>query len=171
MALRVLREVPENIQDVDFYSVMCNEATDVKNVSKLAVCLRQVHDELEAHDEFISLKSMPNTDADSIVRERKDVFLRMHLKLNKCRGQCYDGCSTMLGSKSGVTVQIKNEGERALYTHSYTHSINLVVGNKREVCPVLKDTVDRISRTTVYILYIILYIVLRLRKSPCINIC
>ena len=40
MALRVLREVPENIQDVDFYSVMCNEATDVKNVSKLAVCLR-----------------------------------------------------------------------------------------------------------------------------------
>ena len=41
--------------------------TDVKNVSELVVCLTWVVDELEAHDEFISLKNMPNTDADSIV--------------------------------------------------------------------------------------------------------
>ena len=67
MALRVLREVAENIQNVDFYSIMCDEATDVKNVSELVVCLTWVVDELEAHDEFISLKNMPNTDADSIV--------------------------------------------------------------------------------------------------------
>ena len=40
-------------------------------------------DELEAHEEFIGLKNMPNTDADSIVRELEDVLLRMHLKLNK----------------------------------------------------------------------------------------
>ena len=100
---------------------MCDEATDVKNVSELAVCLRWVDDELEAHDEFIGLKSMPNTDADSIGRKLKDVLLRMHLKLNKCRGQCYDGCSTMSGSKSEVAVQIKSEEERALYTHCYAH--------------------------------------------------
>ena len=100
---------------------MCDEATDVKNVSELAVCLRQVDDELEAHDEFIGLKNMPNTDADSIGRNVKDVLLRMHLKLNKCRGQCYDGCSTMSGSKSEVAVQIKSEEERALYTHCYAH--------------------------------------------------
>ena len=69
---------------------MCDEATDVKNFSELAVCLRWVDDELEAHDEFSGLKNMPNTDADSIVRELKDVLLQMHLKSNKCRGQCYD---------------------------------------------------------------------------------
>ena len=85
--------------------------------------LRWVDDELEAHDEFIGLKSMPNTDADSIVRELKDVLLWMHLKLNKCRGQCYDGCATMSGSKRGVAVQIKSEDGRALYIHCYVHSI------------------------------------------------
>ena len=37
MALRVLQEVAENIQNVDFSSIMCDEATDVKNVSELAV--------------------------------------------------------------------------------------------------------------------------------------
>ena len=123
IALRVLREVAESIKNVDFYSIMCDEATDFKNVSELVVCLRWMDDELEAHDEFIGLKSMPSTDADSIVRELKDVLLRMHLKLNKCRGECYGGCPTMSGSKSGVAVQIKSKDGRALYTHCYVHSI------------------------------------------------
>ena len=148
MALRVLREVAENIQDFDFYSIMCDEATDVKNVSELAVCLRWVDDELEAHDESIGLKNMPNTDADSTVRELKDVLLRMHLKFSKCRGQRYDRCSTMSGSKSGVLVQITSEEERALYTHCYTHSINLPVGYTMKVCPVLIDTIDNTYELT-----------------------
>ena len=56
MALRVLGGVAENIQTVDLYSIMCDEATDFKNVSELVVCLRWVDDELETHDEFIGLK-------------------------------------------------------------------------------------------------------------------
>ena len=75
MALTVLQEVTENIQDVDFYSIMWDEATDVKNVSELVVCLGWVDNELEVDDEFIVLKNMPNTDADSIVREFEDVLL------------------------------------------------------------------------------------------------
>ena len=84
MALRVLlQEVAENIQNVDFYLIMCNEATDVKNISELVVCLRWVDNEMEAHDVFIGLKNMPNIDADSIVQELEDVLRRMHLKLKK----------------------------------------------------------------------------------------
>ena len=113
MALRVLREVAENIQDVDFCAIMCDEAIDLKNVSELGVCLRWVDD---SHYEFIGLKNMPNTDTDSIAQDFKNVLLQIHLKLNKCRGQCYDGCSIMSGSKSGVVVQIKSEEKSALYT-------------------------------------------------------
>ena len=134
MTLRLLWVVAENIQDVDFNSIMCDEATDVKNLSELVVCLCWVDDELEAHDEFISLINMPKTDADFIVWELNNVLLGMHLKLNKCRGQCYDRCSTMSGSKSRVAVQIKSEEERALYTHRYAHSINLSVGDTMKVC-------------------------------------
>ena len=86
---------------------------------------------------------MPNTDADSIVRELEDVLLRMHLKLNKCRGQCYDGCSTMSGSKSRIAVEIRSKEERALYTHCYAYSVNLAVGDTK-VCSVLKDAIDNI---------------------------
>ena len=61
---------------------MCDEATDVKNVSELVVCLRLVDDELEAHDEFIDSENMPNTDADSIMQEFKNVLLQMRLKFS-----------------------------------------------------------------------------------------
>ena len=90
---------------------------------------------------------MPTTGADSIVRELKDVLLRMQSKLDECRGQCYDGCSTMSGAKNGVAVQFKNEEKRALYTHCYAHSIQLAVGDTMKASPVLKDTIDNTLRT------------------------
>ena len=109
MALEVLKEVAQNIQSADFYSLMGDKATDVSNVLQLVICLRWVDCDLVAHDEFIGLKDMPCTNADSIVAELKDVLLRMNLKLNKCHGQCYDECSTMTGHRNGVVVQIKEE--------------------------------------------------------------
>ena len=127
MALKIFREIAYNAREADFYSIMCDEATDVANVSQLVVCLQWVDDELNAHDEFIGLKDMSatGTNAESIVRKRKDCLLRMDLKLAKCRGQCYDGCSTMKGSKNGVVVKIKKEELRALYSHCT--SIHLIL--------------------------------------------
>ena len=69
---------------------MDHEATDVSNVLQLVICLIWVDCDLVAHDEFIGLKDMPCTNADSIVSELQDVLVGMNLKLNKCRGQCYD---------------------------------------------------------------------------------
>ena len=126
---------------------MCDEATDFKNASEVVNCLRWVDNELEAHDEFVGLKNMPNTDADSIVRELKDVLLRKHLKLNKCRGQCYGGCGIMSGWKSGVNVQIKSKEERALYIPIATHN-QPIVGHTMKVCSFLTDTVDNIYGQT-----------------------
>ena len=148
MALQVLREVVQNYQSADFYSLMGHEATDVSNVLQLVICLRWVDCDLVAHDEFIGLKDMPCTNADSIVSELKEVLLRMNLKLNKCRGQCYDGCSTMTGHRNGVAVQIKEEEKRALYTCCYAHSLNLAIGDTMKNSALLKHTIDNTFELT-----------------------
>ena len=108
MARKILKEIAYNVREADFYSIMCDEATDVANVSQFVVCLRWVDDELNSHDEFIGLTDMSatGTNAEFIVRELKDCLLRMDLKFTKCRGQCDDGCSTMKGPKNGVVVKI-----------------------------------------------------------------
>ena len=68
------------------------------------------------------------------------------------RDQCYDGCATMIGKKTGVTTQIKNYLQPlALSTHSYTHSLNLACGDWiRKAAIVLKslDTSYKITKLT-----------------------
>ena len=56
---------------------------DVKNVFRPAVCLHWVDNNIDGHNEFVGLKNMLITDTDSIVREFKDVLLRMRLRLDK----------------------------------------------------------------------------------------
>ena len=142
IALQVLREVGQNIQNTDFFSLMGYEATDISNLLQLVICLRWVDCDLVAHDEFIRLKDMPCTIADSIVAELKEVLLRMNLKLNKCRRQCYDGCSTVTGHRNGVAVQVKEEEKRGLYTHCYANSLNLAIGDAMKNSALLKHTID-----------------------------
>ena len=73
---------------------------------------------------------MEKTDADSIVRIIKDSLLRFGFDKEKLRGQCYDGCSTMMGKKIGVSKQIKDDVQPiALSTHCYAHSLNLACGD------------------------------------------
>ena len=104
--------------------------------------------DLVAHDEFIRSKDISCTNADSIVAELKDVLLRMNLKLNKCRGPCYDGCSAMTGHRNRVVVQIKEEQKRALYTHCYSHSLNLAIGDNMKNSALLKHTIDNTFELT-----------------------
>ena len=66
----------------------------------------------------------------------------MNISLNKCRSQCYDGCSTMKGKKSGVAKQIKEIEWRALFTHCYTHSLNLAVGDSIKNSRIMRDALD-----------------------------
>ena len=69
------------------------------------------------------------TNADTIVSYSKDVLLHMNLRVQDARGQCYDGCSTMTGTKNGVAAQNKKLNEKCLLMHCFYFSLNLVVGD------------------------------------------
>ena len=49
------------------------------------------------------------------------------ISLEKCRGQCYDGASNMLGKKSGVAKQILDIQPKTYVTHCHFHSLGLAV--------------------------------------------
>ena len=46
----------------------------------------------------------------------KDTLLRMSLKIEHCRGQCYDEASSMSGAKKGVAKMLCDEEPRAIFT-------------------------------------------------------
>ena len=92
-------------------------------------CIRWVDDVLQVHEEFIGLHPLPGTTSDQIVFIIKDILLRMNLKLEKSRGQCFDGAASMAGPKSGVATKIKSLNEKCLYTHCYGNALNLAIGD------------------------------------------
>ena len=129
MALKVLREIPSDIRNAEFFSILVDETTDVSNKTQLVLCIRWVDDDLNVFEDFIGLYKLDETNSNAITSVIKDALTRMNLSLNRCRGQNYDGCSTMKGERNGVARQIKDEEKRAIYIHCFTHSLNLAVGD------------------------------------------
>ena len=103
---------------------------------------RWVGDNLVAHEEFIGLYLTDSITAAALVAIIEDTILRMNIKLDYCRGQCYDGASTMSGAKKGVAKVIANKESRAIFTHCYGHALNLGVGDTIKQCHLMKSALD-----------------------------
>ena len=71
-----------------------------------------------------------------------DILQRFDIPITKLRGQCYDGCSSMSGSKGGVAVELQKEEPRALYSHCYGHALYLACSDAVKKCKIMRDALD-----------------------------
>ncbi len=142
MALQVLRRIAAQIQSAVFFTVMIDEATDCSNKEQVVLAFRWVDEDLAAHEEFIGLYLTDSISAKALVAIIEDTILRMNIKLEHCRGQCYDGASTMSGAKKGVAKVIATKESRAIFTHCYGHALNLGVGDTIKQCHLMKSALD-----------------------------
>ena len=113
MGLSVLRKVAGRLAG-QYYTIMVDETTYISNTEQLVLCLRFVDDQHVSHEEFIGLHSMDDTTAERITRTIEDILLRLSLPLENCRGQCYDGASSMAGCKTGVSTNLLAKERRSL---------------------------------------------------------
>ena len=140
MALQILRDIAKNIQSAENYSILVDETAGTSNKEQMILCMRWVDEHLIPLEEFIGLHAIPDTSADEIVTIIKDILLRMNLRIENARGQCYDGASSMSGKRSGVATQIKSLNKKCLYTHCYGHALNLAVGDVFKTIANLEST-------------------------------
>ena len=144
MAHSVLRNIAAQLSG-RYYSIMVDETTDVSNNEQLVFCVRYVDNKLISHEEFIGLHSMDCISAEHITRTIEDIMLRLSLPLQNCRGQCFDGASSMAGCRNGVSTKLLAKERRALYTHCYGHSLNLAVQDAVKANPNIRDALDTIE--------------------------
>ena len=142
MALHILHSVSRHIAECPCYSVMADECTDCSNKEQFTVCIRWEDEELKEHEDFIVLYQVDTIDADCLLSVIRDVLLQMNMKLAQCCGQCYDGTSNMSGTRGGVARKIADEESRALYTHCYSHALNLAVSDTVKKSQLCKDALD-----------------------------
>ena len=89
---------------------------------------------------------IPNTVSSTTESVLKDVLIRQQLYLNKCRGQCYDGASNMLGKMFGVVTKIKEIQPKAYATHCHCHSLSLSVKDATKGSKSLTDAMEITKR-------------------------
>ena len=148
MVLMILWQVGHKIRSSGWYTILADECTDVANREQFTICLRWIGEDLHDHENFLRLYQMASINANSLVRAIKDTLLRMNIPLSHCRGQCYDGASSMSGSKSGVATQIAKEEQRALYLHCFGHALNLAVADSVKKSKVCCDALETAMEVT-----------------------
>ena len=99
-------------------------------------------DNFDIHEEFIGMYMVDVCNVPSLVSVIHDVLQRLNLTMNKVREQCYDGTSTMSGSKSGVATTLICEEPRAVYTHCHGHALNLACGDTIRQSKLMKDALN-----------------------------
>ena len=86
---------------------MADESSDISNVQQFVICIRWVDNVFEPHEDFIRLHAVEIANDKNLSLILKVIILRLGLNRELLRGQCYDGCSTMMGKVSGVAQIIK----------------------------------------------------------------
>ena len=99
MALGLLREISANIRSATFYTIMADETADISNKEQLVICICWVDENFVVHEDFLGIHPLERTSADDIVIIIKDVLLKMKLKIQNARGQCYDVAAIMAGKE------------------------------------------------------------------------
>ena len=142
MALHVLRQLTAKFHKSPFITIMIDETTDITNQEQVVVVLRTVGENFSIEEDLVGLYSVSRIDATTLVTVIKDTLIRLNLPVNKLRGQCYDGCSTMSGHRSGVAKQIRDEEARAVYTHCYSHSLSLAASDTIKKSKLMKSALE-----------------------------
>ena len=130
-----------------------DETTDSANIEQVTLFLRWVSEELDVHEEFLGLYSVPSIDAATLTSVIQDVFTRLNISIRQLRGQYYDGASAMSGCRSGVAKRIAELESRAVFTHCYGHALNLTACDTVKRVKVLKNALETTHEITKHIKY------------------
>ncbi len=89
MGIKILQNMALEFRTSPFLTIMADETTDASNQEQVTLFVRWVSDDLQVHEDFFGLYSVPSIDAEILVSVIKDAFLRLNLSFDRVRGQCF----------------------------------------------------------------------------------
>lgn len=126
-----------------FYSIIVDTTQDTAKVDQLSFTVRyvKIHNssfagenskcktEIKIVESFLGFCKVEGQSAEELTSQILNIISNFGLNIQKCRGQGYDGASTMSVIYSGVQTRIKEIEKNALYIHCAAHNLNLVIND------------------------------------------
>lgn len=150
MSLNILRKLLPEIRAAPFYAVMADETTDISKKEQMSVNIRVVDDDIYIKEFFLGFYDTPRTDAETLFIVLNDALLRFELRINKCRGQCYDGASNVSGEITGLQTRFREIEPRAIYTHCAGHNLCLVAQDGMQTVPEIADFLSNMKNLVTF---------------------
>ena len=95
----------------------------------MSLVLRFVDEELNVREEFLQFihckEGLSGKDLASVIL--KCLSEDLTLDIQNCHGQGYDGTGAVSGSINGLSTRIPQINQKAVYTHCYSHRLNLSI--------------------------------------------
>ncbi|XP_046854933.1 52 kDa repressor of the inhibitor of the protein kinase-like isoform X1 [Xenia sp. Carnegie-2017] len=111
-----------------YYSIIADEAADSSHKEQLSLVLRFVDSSMNVKEEFMCFLhckwGLSGQQLSKLILETLEKFA---LPIMDCRGQGYDGAGAVSGHINGLAAHILRTNPKALYTHCYSHRLNLCV--------------------------------------------
>ncbi|XP_054286096.1 zinc finger MYM-type protein 1-like [Macrosteles quadrilineatus] len=151
----ILEEIITNVNKAQCFSIIVDTTQDISKKDQLSFIIRYVQlsgcddvlsedankkREMKIEESFLGFYHIQDSTAAGLSTVILNTLQGFGLNLNKCRGQGYDGASTMSGAYSGVQARIQSVEELAIYVHCAAHNLNLVIN----------DTVNNIKEISAY---------------------
>ena len=94
----------------------------------MSLVLRFVDDKMDIREEFIAFLhckwGLSGAQMSKLILSH---LQELNLPIDDCRGQSYDAAGSVAGHINGLSAQILKINPKALYTHCYSHRLNLSI--------------------------------------------
>jgi len=128
-AERIRNQVSTDVRNAGYFSLICDEVSDVSNTEWITIVLRYVKD-VEICESLIAIVPTVSLTAAVLCEKVLSILKEYNISTDMMVGQCYDGASNMSGQHGGLQAKINEiTGHKAVYVHCYAHALNLVVSN------------------------------------------
>jgi len=127
--------IANEMKGAKFFAIIADSTIDHTKVDEFSICLRYVLKNGQIAERFISFQQLEDSKSETMYHKILSTIQTLGLDIALCRGQAYDGASSMSGAVSGVQIRIKLDAPNAIYVHCYAHKLNLVLLNTVEAIP------------------------------------
>ena len=131
------QDLDKDLSQSKLYSLTIDESTDIATDHNLIMYMRYVLNG-EVCTRFLDLIELPGGTASEIVETVLKVFTLRGMPLEKLCGIATDGASAMVGSRTGVTTQLKRKNPFIVSIHCIAHRLALASGQAADAVPYVK---------------------------------
>ncbi|XP_025202803.1 zinc finger MYM-type protein 1-like [Melanaphis sacchari] len=139
MAQETLQLILKEVKIAKYFSIIIDSTIDISRDDQFSLSIRFVDQGGIIREHFLCFEELPGASADNFFDVLKKCLKKFDLDFSMCRGQSYDGASTMSGRYSGLQSKVKELSPLSLYIHCCAHNLNLVLIDS------IKSSIDAVS--------------------------